>query len=74
MRKDQETITVKNVDKILEDLDNENYTTPSELCKNLNMNNIAITIGLKFLDRIGKIEIITNGKTKLVRLKNGTRD
>lgn len=72
MRKEQETITLRNADRILKELDEDRYATPSQLCKQLNMNNISVNIGLEFLDRVGLIDIITNGKTKLIRLKNAT--
>lgn len=69
----QETITLKNTDRILRSLEVDNYITPSQLCRDLNMNNISVNIGLEFLDRVGLIEIVSNGKTKLVRLKNGNK-
>lgn len=47
----------------------KNPVTPSEICKSVNLKWSSVKGSLEFLEKYGVIEIITNGKVMLVRIK-----
>lgn len=47
----------------------EGYITPTEIMKKQNLSHGGVKNSVAFLDQLGMLEIITNGKTRMIRLK-----
>lgn len=62
-------VYVKNMMRVLEYVKKEKIATPTEIATELNIGYNSVNSAIKFLKQLKMIEIITNGRTTLVRRK-----
>ena len=63
----------KSIEKIWNFLEKESqFTTISEISKKTNLHIYSVRSCLELLDNFGKIEVVTNGRTTLIKKKEVT--
>lgn len=66
----KEGVQKKSIEKIWNFIEKENrYITISEISKKTNLHIYTVKSCLEFLDKFGKIEVVTNGRTTLIKNK-----
>jgi Mn-dependent DtxR family transcriptional regulator len=68
----KEGVQKKSIEKIWNFLEKESqFITISEISKRTNLHIYSVKSCLDLLDNLGKIEIVTNGRTTLIKKKEG---
>lgn len=69
----KEGVQKKSIEKIWNFLEKENnFMTISEISKKTNLHIYSVRSCLEFLDNFGKIEVVTNGRTTLIKKREVT--
>ena len=69
----KEGVQKKSIEKIWNFIEKENkFITISEISKKTNLHIYTVKSCLELLDNFGKIEVVTNGRTTLIKKKEVT--